>query len=212
MNETVLVRFHESSSDRQSPLTLRSPPLVAKGVVGFFSESRTDNGSLLPGVSGWRQRRPDFVAGYLADVPSQTFTHRTRTTASPGEVWKSLDRPETWEAIGRVDRVFDPKVDDQGRLRGFSFETVAGGKRYLGVATPHERVEGETMAWNVENSEVRGTTSVRIEGSGETTIISVTLQLNSTGLLSAMFFPVIAKAIGQGLPESVESFAAGFAE
>ena len=122
-------------------------------------------------------------------------------------MWKALDRADTWEAIGGVDRVFDPKVDDRGRLRGFSFETVTAGKRYLGVATPHERIEGELMAWKIQNSEVLGTTTVQIESSGAATVIFVTLEMRSAGLLSSMFFPVIAKAIGRGLPEAVDEFA-----
>lgn len=127
------------------------------------------------------------------------------------EVWAALDQPETWEAIGGVDRIVDPKFDDAGRLVGFSFETVAAGRRYLGVATPRSRIEGETMAWDIQNSEVRGRTSVDIDGKGEQTLISVTVQVESVGVLSSMFFPVIATAIGRGLPRSVEAFAADLA-
>ena len=143
-------------------------------------------------------------------MPSQTFTHRSTTSAPVSEVWSALDRPQTWEAIGGVDRVFDPEIDDEGLLQGFSFETVAGGKRYVGVATPHRRVTGETMAWEIANSEVRGVTSVELSGDGEWTVITVTLEVRSAGFLSSMFFPVITKAIGNGLPRSVDDFAASF--
>ena len=127
------------------------------------------------------------------------------------EVWSALDRPQTWEAIGGVDRVFDPEIDAEGRLQGFSFETVAGGKRYVGVATPHRRVAGEMMAWQIANSEVRGVTSVALSGDEHQTVITVTLEVRSAGFLSSMFFPVIAKAIGSGLPRSVDEFAAALA-
>lgn len=143
-------------------------------------------------------------------MPAQTFTHQATTRASVDEVWSALDRPETWEAIGGVDRVVDPEIDDQGRLVGFSFETIAAGRRYFGVATPRERVERETMSWNVANREVEGVTTVDIAPDGEGTAITVTLDVSSVGLLSSMFFPVIAAAIGNGLPESVDSFAAAF--
>lgn len=146
----------------------------------------------------------------MPPVPTESFTHTATTSAPIEKVWAALDRPETWEGIGGVDRVFDPKVDEQGRLRGFSFETVAAGKRYIGMATPHERVEGETMAWQIQNPEVRGVTSVALRQSGDTTSISVTLQVESVGLLSSMLFPVIARAIGSGLPRAVDDFAAGF--
>ena len=142
-------------------------------------------------------------------MPSQTFTHEAATRAGIADVWSALDRPDTWEAIGGVDRVFDPDIDDQGRLRGFSFETVAAGKRYVGLATPHERVEGQKMAWRVKNSEVSGVTTVELRTVADETMIAVTLEVQSAGLLSSMFFPVIAGAIGNGLPRAVDQFAEG---
>ena len=125
------------------------------------------------------------------------------------EVWAALDRPETWEAVGGVDRVYDPTIDDSGQLQGFSFDTRAGGKAYRGSATPHERVEGRKMAWQVENSELHGVTSVELEPADGGTRITVRLEVHSGGLLSSMFFPVIAGAIGSGLPGAVDEFAAG---
>lgn len=125
------------------------------------------------------------------------------------DVWAALDRPETWEAIGGVDRVFDPRIDDKGRLQGFSFETVAGGKRHTGTAGPRQRVEGTTMAWNIESSEVRGTTTVDLDGAEHGTQVTVTVHVESVGFLSSMFFPVIAGALGKGLPTAVDEFAAG---
>jgi carbon monoxide dehydrogenase subunit G len=143
-------------------------------------------------------------------VPSQTFTHTSTTRASIAKVWAALNSPGTWEAIGGVDRVFNPKVDGEGRLQGFSFDTVAGGKKYVGTATPHERVEGERMAWDVQTSEVRGVTSVRLDTRNGSTVVTVTLHVESAGLLSSMFFPLIAGAIGNGLSQTVETFVAGF--
>lgn len=143
-------------------------------------------------------------------MPTQTFTH-TATAAAPLEkVWASLDRPETWEAIGGVDRVFDPIVDDRGRLRGFSFDSVAGGKKYVGKAVPRQRTEGSLIAWDIENSEVQGVTTVELSPDGDATTVTVTLDVESRGMLATMFFPIVAKAIGNGLPASVDDFAAGF--
>lgn len=141
-------------------------------------------------------------------MPSQTFTHEATTSAPVDEVWAALDRPETWEAVGGVDRVYDPVVDADGRLQGFSFDTRAGGKAYRGTATPHERVEGRKMAWHVKNPEVYGVTSVELEPGGAGTRIAVRLEVESAGLLSSMFFPIIAGAIGNGLPRAVDEFAA----
>ena len=142
-------------------------------------------------------------------MPSQTFIHEASTDAPIEAVWAKLDQPDTWESIGGVDRVFDPKIDDQGRLIGFSFDTVAAGRKYVGKATPSERVEGKLMAWNVHNSEVRGVTTVILDPTATGTVVTVVLEVESVGLLSSMIFPIIARAIGSGLPRSVEEFAAG---
>ncbi|MGH3649372.1 MAG: SRPBCC family protein [Acidimicrobiia bacterium] len=143
-------------------------------------------------------------------MPSQTFVHTASATVAIDEVWAALDEPGTWESIGRVNRVFDPVVDERGRLRGFSFETVAAGRNYVGTATPGAREEGRRMTWNVDSSEVRGTTTVELEPVAGGTKIQVTLQVESAGLLSSMIFPVIAGAIGSGLGDAVDEFAAGF--
>ena len=143
-------------------------------------------------------------------MPSQVFTHEATTDAAVEAVWDRLDQPDTWEAIGGVDRVFDPKVDDEGRLLGFSFDTHAAGRKYVGTASPHERVEGKRMAWRVQNSEVKGIASVTLNPRGSGSIITVTLQVESVGMLSSVLFPLIASAIGSGLASSVDSFAASF--
>jgi carbon monoxide dehydrogenase subunit G len=140
-------------------------------------------------------------------VPSQTFSHRALTTATPEEVWEQLDQPRTWEAIGGVDRVFDPEVDGEGRLRGFSFDTVAAGRKYVGEARPHQRVEGEVMAWDIENPEIRGVITVAVRPAESGTEIRVTMEVHSVGFLSSMLFPVIATAIGSGLSKTVDEFA-----
>jgi hypothetical protein len=141
-------------------------------------------------------------------VPSQVFSHETTTDASVDAVWAKLDQPETWESIGGVDRVFDPKIDDQGRLHGFSFDTIAAGRKYVGTATSQDRVEGRRIAWRIENPAIRGVTTVELRSKDGRTSITVLLQVQSASLLSSMFFPVIAGAIGSGLPEAVEDFAA----
>lgn len=108
-----------------------------------------------------------------------------------------------------MERVFDPVVDERGRLRSFAFETTAGGRTYPGKATPRARDEGSLMAWDIATSEVSGSTTVEVAGNGTGgSSIRVTVEIASRGLLSTMLFPVIATAIGSGLPGAVESFAA----
>ena len=144
-------------------------------------------------------------------MPKDTFTHTTVTVAPLARVWASLDEPSTWEEVGGVDRVTDAVVEDDGRLRGFSFEVSAAGKPYRGVAKPRERHEEQLMAWDVDTAEVKGVTSVALRPLDEGTEITVMLEVESKGFLSSMFFPVIASAVGTGLPRSVDEFAARFA-
>lgn len=144
-------------------------------------------------------------------MPRDSFSHSVTVDVPLGEVWKSLDDPATWEAIGGVDRVIDAVIDSDGQLRGFSFETVVGGMKYLGQATPNAREKPHLMAWNIENSEIRGVTTVELRETAQGTELVVTLSVASKGMLSSMFFPVIAAAISHGLPRSVEEFAATLA-
>lgn len=143
-------------------------------------------------------------------MPQETFTHTAVAPAPASEVFATLDDPSTWEEIGGVDRVIDPVIDSVGRLQGFSFEVRAAGKKYVGFATPNERREGELMSWRVDTTEIRGITRVSLTPVDGGTEVIVTLEVESKGLLSAMFFPVIASTVGSGLPRSVDDFAQRF--
>ena len=175
------------------------------------------NRSLLPGaargdgcVTSGDEQSPRIR--YVAGVPSDSFSHTARAHAPIARVWAALDLPATWENIGVVDRVFDPRFED-GHLASFSFETVAAGKRYFGEANPAERLEGSVMGWRIENAEVRGTVEVSLMSlDDDRTEITVNLDVEGVGLLSTMFFPVVAVAIGSGLPRAVDQFAAGFSD
>ncbi len=144
-------------------------------------------------------------------VPSQTFTHSASTNAPLQAVWAQLDKPQTWEGISGIDRVFDPVIEE-GKLSGFSFDTLIAGQRYAGSATPNARTENQVMAWNVTNSEIRGTTKVELDETTSGTLVTVTLDVSSSGFLSGMMFPMIASAISSGLPQAVDDFVAGLGE
>ena len=142
-------------------------------------------------------------------MPGQTFQHAAVTSAPVSDVWKALDEPGTWEAIPGVDRVIDPVVDADGRLRRFSFESDVGGRKYLGEATPARREEGRLMAWNINSSEIKGKVAIEIAPEDQGTKVQVRLDVEGAGVLGSMFFPVIASAIGSGFPATVEEFVAG---
>ncbi len=142
-------------------------------------------------------------------MSGKTFQHAAVTSASVSDVWKSLDEPATWEAIPGVDRVIDPVVDANGRLRGFSFESDVGGRKYLGKAAPALRAEGRLMAWDIDSSEIKGKVAIEIGPQDDGTNVRVRLEVEGAGMLGSLFFPVIASAIGSGFAATVEEFVAG---
>ena len=142
-------------------------------------------------------------------MAGQSFHHAAMTSLESSRVWESLDEPRTWEAIPGVDRVFDPIVDPDGHLRGFSFESDVGGRTYVGKATPAGRAEGHMMAWNIDSSEIKGKVSIELAPNVQGTKVQVRLDVEGAGMLGSLFFPVIAAAIGSGFSTTVEEFVAG---
>lgn len=123
-----------------------------------------------------------------------------------------MDKPETWEGVAGVDRIANPQIDDDGRLLGFSFVTLIAGSSYLGLATAADRQEGHLISWEIENSEISGLIRVTLNETNPGTEVGVDLSIASKGLLSTMFFPVIARTIGNGLPNTVKAFVGQFSE
>ena len=145
-------------------------------------------------------------------MPRDSFSHSTVVAAPRSEVWAALDLPETWNIAG-VERVREPLIDEQGRLRGFKFDSVVGGVAYEGRATPHTRIEGEAMSWDIVNSQVTGLLHVELEGAADgATTMSVGIDIQSVGFLSAVFFRAIAKAVQDGLPRAAADLAADLAD
>lgn len=142
-------------------------------------------------------------------MPSQTFTASATTSAPSDTVWKHLDRSETWEGITGVDEVFDEVRGQNGQLERFKFYTALGGKRYAGTASPGARDEGRSLIWNIETPEIRGAITVALESS-ESTLVKVTMRVESVSVMATMAFPFIAAAIGNGFQATVDDFVAGF--
>ncbi|MFO7548739.1 MAG: SRPBCC family protein [Acidimicrobiia bacterium] len=141
-------------------------------------------------------------------MPSERFTHQAVATAPIHRAWEALQRAETWASIGGVDEVFDVEHDDAGHLMGYHFHVRAAGRRFRGKATAVEAVQPGLMAVDIDSSEMLGRITVELTEASEHTTVTVTVDASAKGILSSMFFGVVARAIGSGLPESVEGFAA----
>ena len=145
-------------------------------------------------------------------MPSRSFQHTAIADAPIASVWGALNDPKSWESVPGVDRILESVIDQEGQLQSFSFETLAAGKRYLGRALPAGRELEKMMAWDIETSEIQGRIIVGLGVADEGTRVDVMLRLESVGVLSSVFFPVIASAIGDGFPKTVQDFARGLSQ
>lgn len=163
-----------------------------------------------PDLSLWTHQAGPVSS--LDAMPSQTFAHTAVTAASIEQAWGALQQPETWEAIGGIERVSDPRRAPDGRLMGFEFAFNAGGRYYAGRATTVRSERPERMTVEIDTSEMAGTMDVALAADGASKVsVAVTLSIRSKGLLSGLFFPLIAESIGAGLPANVDRFAAALA-
>ena len=113
-----------------------------------------------------------------------------------------------WGSIGPVQNLWDPVVED-GVLTGFQWSTDIAGVVYKGTGTATIQDRPDQYQLVLDTSEMAGTITVDLStGTAGETIVDVTLELRSKGLLSSMFFPVVSRAIGGGLPDQVEDMAA----
>jgi carbon monoxide dehydrogenase subunit G len=140
-------------------------------------------------------------------MPSATFQHTTSIDAAPETVWDGLQNPTVWESIGPVQKVWDPVIAD-GILTGFQWSTDIGGVVYKGTGTATVQDRPDQYELVLDTSEMAGTITVDLApGNPGGTVVEVTLELASKGLLSSMFFPMLKRAIGDGFPDQVEEMA-----
>jgi len=145
-------------------------------------------------------------------VPRRTFQHAAIADAPAVTVWAALNDPKSWESVPGVDRILESVIDQEGQLQRFTFESIAAGKRFLGRASPAGRELEKMMAWDIETSEILGLVIVRLRAIEDATRVDVSLRMDSVGVLSSVFFPVIASAIGDGFPKTVQDFANGLGQ
>lgn len=143
-------------------------------------------------------------------MPSSRFEHSATAAAPPSRVWTALQEAGTWAGIGPLERVWDA-THRGGILAGYRWSTRAAGRRWEGTARTTEAIPGERITLELRSPEVNGslTAALASDGAGATTV-TVTLHVESVGILSGMFWDAVAGAIGGGFPGHVEEFAARF--
>ncbi len=122
-------------------------------------------------------------------------------------MWEALQHASTWSGIGPVDDVWDAAHDEGGDLQGFRWSAHVGPTKYEGSARVAVAAAPHHMKLHLESNELSGALIADIAEDDSPSLV-VTLEVASKGALASMFFPIIAEAIGRGLPRQVEEFAA----
>jgi len=140
-------------------------------------------------------------------MPRASFSHTAELSRPAAAVWDVLQKAETWSGIGPVDQVWDAVHGEDGGLTGFQWSAHVGPTKYKGSAVIAIADAPHHMKLNLDSSELTGSLITDIDEGGNPRL-AVTLEVVSKGTMAALFFPLIAEAVGRGLPEQVESFAA----
>ncbi len=142
-------------------------------------------------------------------MPSASFSHSVELTRSPTDVWATLQDAATWSGIGPVDKVWEATHADDGTLEGFQWSAHVGPTNYKGSAVTAAATAPSHMTLKLDSGELKGSLTAEIHDD-ESSRLTVTLEVASKGAMGSLFFPLISEAIGRGLPEQVERFAASF--
>jgi carbon monoxide dehydrogenase subunit G len=143
-------------------------------------------------------------------VPSGTFSHAVAVPASPDEVWARLQAADTWSGIGPIDTVWDASHDDDGVIAGYRWSATAAGREWKGTARTASAVPGERLTLGLKSSEMQGTLTTEIAANGHGSHLTVTMKVETVGMLSSLFWGVVRTAMEHGLPKQVEEFGARF--
>ena len=136
------------------------------------------------------------------------FTHTVHVNAPPERAWAVLQEPETWGGIGGVEQVYDASHYPDGTLRGYRFLAEAGLKPYEGSAHTIQADAPALMVVTVDAAEIEGTITTELHPSNpHGTDMTVSLRIRARGILSAMFLPIVSRAIGSGFSRQIDEIA-----
>lgn len=161
-------------------------------------------------VGGIEAHEPRVITSaarnYRDNVANEHFRHRARVTNKVERVWEELQKPSTWKQIGGVDHISDERFDEHEDLVGYRFTIVVAGTSHQGMATRTLAERQKLMVMGIDTSQLTGKIEVALSPYGETTWIELSLAMASKGLLSAMLFPAIVKAVAGGFDATAAEF------
>lgn len=142
-------------------------------------------------------------------VPSDVFRHSATTPVELDSVWVQLQDPEKWKAMGGIDEIHDPRIEED-LLKGFAFTSRIAGTAYRGRATTTEAVHLERMVVDVDTSELKALLTVDLKPIDASTQLDVTMRLSSKSFLASMMWGLVASTVGSGLPQRTAEMIAAF--
>lgn len=143
-------------------------------------------------------------------MPSATFSHTASLDTDVESAWAKLQSEKTWAGIGPLSYVSDPVHAQDGTLESFAWAADLGGKRYPGTARTSVADAPSRLVLEMDTSEISGSVATELMPTGTTCDVTVTITVNTKGMLSAMFFPAIKQALASGFPQQVDDLAASF--
>ena len=141
-------------------------------------------------------------------MATETFTHRALTAASPGEVWSSLQKADTWAKVGGVDEIRNVRVDDEGNLVSYDFAVTVVGKEYQGTARRTHLNPPRQMVLEIDSGLLEGRIVADVDSEGEGSVVRLTMTMSPKGFMASMLFGVISSSVGNGFDQAVEAFVA----
>ncbi len=145
-------------------------------------------------------------------MPDAAFTHTVVVHAPVSELWAELQSVDTWQGIGPVDRVWEPRHGGDGELLGYRWSTTVGGRPYEGSAETVASHPEESMLLSLDGGEVSALLNATLDPveDGERTSLEVTMEIEPKGVLGNLFFAIIASAVRNGLEQHLDEFAARY--
>lgn len=141
-------------------------------------------------------------------MPSGTFSHAVSVPVPAAGMWETLQDPGTWQSIGPLDDVTDPRIGQDGTLLGFRWRARAGGRSHEGTANQTGIDDGRRIVLQLESTEMGGWIAAEVAPMGsQGAELTVTLHARTNGILAAMFWDAVSGALERGLREQVDAFA-----
>ena len=89
------------------------------------------------------------------------FRHSATSPLDVDAVWTQLQKPDKWKAMGGIDEIHDPRIEED-LLKGFAFTSRIAGTAYRGAPPLPRPCTSERMVVDVDTSELKALLTVEL--------------------------------------------------